>query len=240
MKCERVKATDIESLPDDLLSSILVLPTDYLHRIESSCAAGGPMISRSDAFVNNQIQHSTIFVDWARRYIMGSLGDETGNCRMEEDATQHGFGSSKVEASSLQQLNSTGGGKAIIHSKPLTDEKREKMKEEMIGGATQGGSKRTKNSKSGAYTSSSNPTTPNSDDCNPNTPTSGDNIPTMPFIERPMGQKAAKRKGKGKIVSPPSVAKATFDKMKEVAEARLEKWMRLHVTIKRLKKENSS
>ncbi|KAL6524410.1 hypothetical protein OROHE_016081 [Orobanche hederae] len=59
-RCERARATDLESLPDELLSSILVrLPADYLHHIARLVCRRWSHMIRSDAFVNNQIQHST-------------------------------------------------------------------------------------------------------------------------------------------------------------------------------------
>ncbi|KAL6563429.1 hypothetical protein OROGR_002388 [Orobanche gracilis] len=59
-RCKRVRATDLESLPDELLSSILVrLPADYLHYIARLVCRRWSHIIRSYAFVNNQIQHST-------------------------------------------------------------------------------------------------------------------------------------------------------------------------------------
>ncbi|KAL6524407.1 hypothetical protein OROHE_016078 [Orobanche hederae] len=59
-RCKRPRATDLESLPDELLSSILVrLPADYLHHIARLVCRRWSHIIGSDAFVNNQIQHST-------------------------------------------------------------------------------------------------------------------------------------------------------------------------------------
>jgi hypothetical protein len=60
-----------------------------------------------------------------------------------------------------------------------------------LAGLTEPSAKRTKNSASGAYSSFSNPLTPTSSEYNPPSPTS---------LRRPMGQKAAKRKEKEKLV----------------------------------------
>ncbi|CAJ2651620.1 unnamed protein product [Trifolium pratense] len=66
-----------------------------------------------------------------------------------------------------------------------------KNEDKWLGGETEPSTKRTKNSASGAYSSSSNPQTPTSSEYNPPSPTS---------LRRPMGQKAAKRKEKEKLV----------------------------------------
>ncbi|CAI8617600.1 unnamed protein product [Vicia faba] len=60
-----------------------------------------------------------------------------------------------------------------------------------LAGSSEASTKRTKNSASGAYSSSSNPPTPTSSGYNPPSPT---------LSRRPIGQKAAKRKEKEKFV----------------------------------------
>ncbi|XP_058772007.1 glutathione S-transferase T3-like [Vicia villosa] len=60
-----------------------------------------------------------------------------------------------------------------------------------LTGSSEASAKRTKNSASGAYSSSSNPPTPTSSEYNPSSPT---------LLRRPIGQKEAKRKEKEKIV----------------------------------------
>jgi hypothetical protein len=60
-----------------------------------------------------------------------------------------------------------------------------------LAGASEPSAKRTKNSATGAYSSSSNPPTPTSNEYNP---------PSPSILRRPMGQKAAKRKEKEKPV----------------------------------------
>ncbi|XP_058782011.1 uncharacterized protein LOC131656283 [Vicia villosa] len=60
-----------------------------------------------------------------------------------------------------------------------------------LAGSSEPSAKRTKNSASGAYSSSSNPPTPTSNE---------DNSPSPSSLRRPIGQKAAKRKEKEKLV----------------------------------------
>ncbi|XP_058751368.1 glutathione S-transferase T2-like [Vicia villosa] len=81
-----------------------------------------------------------------------------------------------------------------------------------MGAFTENSSKRTKNSASGSYTASLNSETPSSYELNSSSP-----------MERPMGQKAAKRKGKAKenanATEPPSsVISDTRNKRMEVME----------------------
>ncbi|XP_058771944.1 glutathione S-transferase T3-like [Vicia villosa] len=81
-----------------------------------------------------------------------------------------------------------------------------------MGESTENSSKRTKNSVSGSYTASLNSETPSSYELN-----------SSSLMERPMGQKAAKRKGKAKenanaIEPPSSVISDTRNKRMEVME----------------------
>ncbi|CAI8607128.1 unnamed protein product [Vicia faba] len=86
-----------------------------------------------------------------------------------------------------------------------------------LAGSSEASTKRTKNSASGAYSSSSNPPTPTSSGYNPPSPT---------LSRRPIGQKAAKRKEKEKFIemsTTPNKEKKVDAKIKkaESAEERL-------------------
>ncbi|XP_058773981.1 uncharacterized protein LOC131648219 [Vicia villosa] len=73
-----------------------------------------------------------------------------------------------------------------------------------LAGSSEAFAKRTKNSASRAYSSSSNPPTPTSSEYNPPSPT---------LLRRPIGQKAAKRKEKEKMVEM-STPNVKYDKFK--------------------------
>ncbi|KAL6555464.1 hypothetical protein OROGR_006722 [Orobanche gracilis] len=58
--CKRERPTGIQSLPDELLSDILVrLPADYIHDVTRLVCLRWDQIVRSSGFINSQIQHST-------------------------------------------------------------------------------------------------------------------------------------------------------------------------------------
>ncbi|KAL6530436.1 hypothetical protein OROMI_028325 [Orobanche minor] len=57
---KRERPTDIQSLPDELLSDILVrLPANYIHDVARLVCLRWYHIVRSSSFINSQIQHST-------------------------------------------------------------------------------------------------------------------------------------------------------------------------------------
>ncbi|KAL6530445.1 Guanylate kinase 2 [Orobanche minor] len=59
-RCKRERPTDIQSLPDELLSDILVrLPANYIHDVARLVCLRWYHIVRSSSFINSQIQHST-------------------------------------------------------------------------------------------------------------------------------------------------------------------------------------
>ncbi|KAL6525944.1 hypothetical protein OROHE_015468 [Orobanche hederae] len=59
-RCKREMPTDIQSLPDELLSDILVrLPANYIHDVARLVCLRWYHIVRSYVFINSQIQHST-------------------------------------------------------------------------------------------------------------------------------------------------------------------------------------
>ncbi|XP_058759812.1 glutathione S-transferase T3-like [Vicia villosa] len=100
------------------------------------------------------------------------------------------------------------------HEKFTLEEAWRLLKDEpkWLAGSSEPSAKRTKNSISGAYSSSSNPPTPTSSEYNSPSPT---------FLRRPIGQKAAKRKEKEKFVES-SNPKVEFNTLKIGFDKKLE------------------